>query len=301
MCVAHIVVDILGMNADFFSGLNKQQLTIIGVVGILILLVILGLTGIIPIFKSSQSLDPNFPTGKITLQVWGVGDEAAAFKGISESYQAQPVSKSVSVQYTKFDSVTAYEKALVTALAEGQGPDIFMVKNSWLQKDAAKLQPAPVGMVSPLMVSQAFPQAVYKDMVLTASDNQAYVFALPLHFDALALLYNKDIFNTKAIIYPPKTWDEVVGLIPTLREMDAQKNIQASPIALGTARGVSNFDDILPLLMMQSGATLNTANGVVFDDPAQKATSFYLQFANPVNPYYSWSDTMGSARDAFAA
>lgn len=301
MRIAHIVVDIPGMNADFFKGLNKQQLILIGVVGAIILFVILGITGIIPIFKSSQTLDPNFPTGKITLQVWGVGDEAAAFKDITDAYQAQAISKSVSVQYTKFDSTEVYEKALVTALAEGQGPDIFMVKNTWLSKDAAKLQPAPTSMVSPLGVNQAFPQAVYKDMVLTASDGQQYVFALPLHFDALTLLYNKDMFNAKAIVYPPQTWSEVVGLIPTFREMDTQKNIQTAPIALGSAHTISNFDDILSLLMLQSGATINTANGVVFDDPAQKAISFYLQFANPINTFYSWSDSFGNARDAFAA
>lgn len=291
---------LLGMNADFFSGLNKQQISIIGVVGVVLLIVILGITGIIPIFKKDQTVDPNFPTGKVMLQVWGVGDEATAFKDITTAYQAQAISRNVTIQYTKFDSVEVYEKALVTALAEGRGPDVFMVKNTWIPKDAAKLQPAPTSMVSPLVVKTAFPSAVFKDMVLTASDNQQYVFALPLHFDALALLYNKDIFNTKAIIYPPETWDEVVKHIPTLREMDAQKNIQGAPIALGSVKTIHNFDDILSCIMLQSGATINTANGVLFDDPAQRAISFYIQFANPTNPYYSWSDTLGSSRDAFA-
>ena len=289
------------MDANFFSGLSKQQITILAIVGGIILLIILGVTGIIPIFKSSTTLDPNFPTGKITLEVWGVGDEAAAFADITAAYQAQPVSKSVSVKYTKFDSIDVYEKSLTAALAEGRGPDIFMVKNTWIPKDAAKLQPAPLSMVSPLTIQQAFPQAILRDMVLTASDSQSYVFALPLHFDALALLYNKDIFNAKTIVYPPKTWDEVVQLIPTLRESDAQKNIQTSPIALGSARTIGNFDDILSLVMLQSGAVINTANGVLLDGPAQQAISFYLQFANPTNPYYVWSDSLGNARDAFAA
>ncbi len=289
------------MDANFFSGLSKQQITILAIAGGIILLIILGVIGVIPIFKSSTTLDSNFPTGKITLEVWGIGDEAAAFADITSAYQAQPVSKNVSVKYTKFDSVDVYEKSLTTALAEGRGPDIFMVKNTWIPKDAAKLQPAPLSMVSPLTTQQLFPQAVSKDMVLTASDGQSYVFALPLHFDALALLYNKDIFNAKAIIYPPKTWDEVVQLIPKLRELDAQKNIQTSPIALGSVRTIGNFDDILSLIMLQSGAVMNTANGVLLDGPAQQAISFYTQFSNPTNPYYTWNDSLGNARGAFAA
>lgn len=292
---------ILCMNTDFFSGLSKQQMIVLGVGGAIVLFVILGILGIIPIFKSSASLDPNFPTGKVTLQVWGIGDETSAFAAIQGAYQAQPVSKDVSIQYTKFDSVDAYETALTQALAEGRGPDVFMIKNDWVPKDVAKTVPAPLTLVTPLMVQQAFPQAVAKDVVLTATDNNQYVYALPLEFDALALLYNKDLFNAHAVVYPPTTWDAVVQLLPTLRETDAQKNITVSPIALGSAHTVQNFDDILSLLMLQSGAPIITQNGMMLDGPAQQAIAFYLQFANPTNVNYVWNDSLGNARDAFAA
>jgi ABC-type glycerol-3-phosphate transport system substrate-binding protein len=289
------------MNQNFFSGLNKQQIIILAIGIVVILIVILGVTGILPIFKADQQTDPNFPSGKITLQVWGVGDETAAFAQIAQSYKTQSVAKDVSVQYTKFDNEDIYQRTIVEALAAGQGPDLFMVKNSWIPKNLNKLYPAPTSLVTPLMVQQAFPQAVYMDSVKSATDGSQYVYGLPLHFDTLALLYNKDIFNAHAIVYPPTTWQAVVDSIPKLREMDARKNITVSPIALGTAATVQNFDDIVPTLMMQSGSTINnTSGGVLFDAPAQKAIEFYMQFANPTNLYYSWNDTLGNSRDAFA-
>ena len=275
-------------------------MVVLGIGGAIVLFVILGILGIIPIFKSSTSLDPNFPTGKVTLQVWGVGDETSAFAALGSAYQAQPVSKDVSIQYTKFDSADAYEKALTQALAEGRGPDVFMVKNDWIPKDAAKTAPAPLALVTPLMVQQAFPQAVAKDVILTATDNNQYVYALPLEFDALALLYNKDLLNARAVVYPPATWDDVIKLLPTLREADAQKNITISPIALGSAYTIQNFDDILSLLMLQSGSLIVAQNGMMLDGPAQQAIAFYMQFANPANVNYAWNDSLGDARSAFA-
>lgn len=289
------------MDQNFFSGLNKQQIAILAVGFIVVLVVVLGVMGVFPIFKSSSTADPNFPTGKIILQLWGVGDEGAAFAQIAEIYKTQPVAKDVAVQYTQFDNEDTYQKALVEALASGQGPDLFMLKNTWVPKNFNRLIPAPTILVTPLLVQQAFPQAVYMDGVKTATDGNQYVYALPLNFDVLALIYNKDIFNAHAIIYPPATWHDVVNLIPKLRELDVQKNIIVSPIALGTAATIQNFDDILPALMMQSGSAINNAEGkVLFDASAQKAIEFYIQFSNPTNLYYAWNDALGNSRDAFA-
>jgi ABC-type glycerol-3-phosphate transport system substrate-binding protein len=177
-----------------------------------------------------------------------------------------------------------------------------MVKNTWIPKDIQKLYPAPSTLLATLTVQKSFPQAVAQDTIKTASDGLAYVYALPLHFDALALFYNKDIFNAHAIVYPPTTWDEVVALVPKLRVQDEQKNLTRAAIALGSAKTSENFDDVLSALMMQSGATLINTNGeVVFDDAARKTTEFFLQFSNPSNTYYGWNDSLGNARDAFAS
>ena len=290
------------MTLDFFSGLSKQQVAMLAIGVVIILLVLLGVTGIIPIFKSGQNTDPNFPAGKVLLKVWGVGDEGAVFSQIGQTYKMQDIAKNVSIQYTKFDDEDTYQRALTEALASGQGPDIFMVKNTWIPKDIQKLYPAPSTLLATLTVQKSFPQAVAQDTIKTASDGLAYVYALPLHFDALALFYNKDIFNAHAIVYPPTTWDEVVALVPKLRVQDAQKNITLAPIALGSTKTIEIFDDVLTTLMMQSGATITKTDGqIMFDSQAQKATEFFLQFSNPSNVYYGWNDTLGDARDAFAS
>ncbi len=283
-----------------FQGLSRQQMIVLGIAGALVLILVLGIMGILPLFKSTTT-DPNFPSGPVILTMWGV-DNQADFADVFTAYQALPQAKNVKILYTQFNSVSQYEQALVNALAEGKGPDIFMVKNTWAYKDAAKGAPAPTTLVTPLMVQQNFPAVVGQDFLLQASNGQQYAFALPLYMDALGLIYNKDIFNTRGIVYPPQTWDQVLADVQQTRVQDASKNITQAGIALGSAVNITNVSDILSALILQQGSSIYTAaqGGVSLQTAAQQAVSFFLQFANPTNPYYTWNDGMPDARTAFA-
>jgi multiple sugar transport system substrate-binding protein len=285
-----IAGSLLGMN------FSRSQLIVIGAVGLIVILFVLGLLGIIPGFKKTATQDPNFPTGAVSLQIWGVGDDYAAFsdviKGYAETY------KNVKINYTKFDDSAAYQKELVNALAENRGPDVFMVHSSWVYQHWGKMYPASSLFLTPQAVSQLFPAVVSKDFVLSGN-----IFALPLNMDALALIYNKDIFNAKSIVFPPKTWDDFIAAVGKVREIDQNKKISLSAAALGAAYNIRNLPDILTALALQSGSIINNPNGdgVLFDDAFNRTVQFYTQFANPISPYYTWNESFDNSLAAFAA
>jgi multiple sugar transport system substrate-binding protein len=134
------------------------------------------------------------------------------------------------------------------------------------------------------------------------------LYALPLSIDTLALVYNKDLFNSANIAYPPKTWDDFQTDILKLRTLDAQGNLTRAGAAIGgSAATVSNAADILSLLMLQNGTEMVTSDrsSAAFASApggaGPAAFDYYLQFANASSPYYTWNESMGNAVDAFAA
>ncbi len=275
---------------------NKTQLMVIGIIAIVAIVFILGLMGIIPGIKKTTVSDPNFPTGSVTLQMWGVGDDYSVYNDIIKSYQG--VYKNVKINYTKFTDPVAYQQKLIDALAANQGPDIFMVNNLWVYSNWNKLYPAPSLLLTPQVFSQSFPAVVSKDFVLSGN-----IFASPLSMDALALIYNKDVFNSKGIVFPPATWDDFIADVSKITEIDQNKKISLSAAALGSAHNINNVPDILSVLAMQSGSTINNPSndGVILDDPFNKAVQFYTQFSDPVSPYYTWNESFDNSVSSFAA
>ncbi|MCX7616198.1 MAG: extracellular solute-binding protein [Patescibacteria group bacterium] len=276
---------------------DKNQIIILGIGFFIILVIVLGAVGILPIFqkKGQVSGDPDFPTGKVQLTIWGMGDPASAFEGVIQAYKN--LYKNVEIRYFKFDDPEAYQKELVNALAERRGPDIFMVHSSWVNENWGKLRPAPAKVITPQLVSQIYPEVVFKDFVL--SNN---VYALPLYLDSLALIYNKDIFSAKGVVFPPSDWEEVLDDVLKIRELDESKKISVPAIALGTSININNAPEILTLLMIQSGSPIaSSEGGISFDANAQKAFDFYLQFSDPLNPYYTWNEGLEDSLSAFAS
>ena len=279
---------------------TKNQLIIIGVVGLIVVVFVLGLLGIIPGFKKSASTDPNYPTGPVSLTMWGVGDEYSVYGDTVKAYQQ--LFPNVKINYVKYDDPNVYENELINAFAENRGPDIFMVKNDWVYQHWGKMLPANsfsnVSLITPQQVQALFPSVVYNDFVLNGG-----IYALPLNMDTLALIYNKDVFASDGIVFPPTSWDDLVADVTKIRQVDENKKITLSAIALGTAHNVNNLSDILSVLALQSGSKINNPNGtgVLFDSNFQNVVKFYTQFSDPISPYYTWNESFDNSITSFAA
>ncbi len=273
--------------------LSKRQLIIVG--GGVALVVII----VVVIFLSMRPKANTSTQAKLT--VWGTED-AVTFNDVLGTYAGAKIT------YTQIDP-SNYQQSLLSALAAGTGPDVFEIGNRALPQWKSVLAPMPATLAAqfgPLQLSQTFPDVVGQDFV-----SGGQIYGLPLSIDTLVMAYNKDLFNSAGIAFPPKTWDDFDADIVKLRLLNAQGQIIQSAAAIGGLEAsVPHAADLLALLMLQNGTTMTDAGlstaafasgGTSGGGTGLIAFNFYLQFASAASPYYTWSDTMGNAFDSFVA
>jgi multiple sugar transport system substrate-binding protein len=283
-------------------------------------------------------------TKPVVLTWWRVFDSGETVQPIVSAYRAMHPNVTIDYKTLRLDE---YENKLVNAMAEDRGPDILTLHNTWIPKYQNKLAPIPDTITVPFThiegsikkesvtqlvtnpglsvkdLKKNFIDTVADDVVLNVPaenpklPNVDKIFGLPLAADTLVMYYNKDLLNAAGIAQPPVYWtdstDSFQKMVPKLTKQDAQGNIVQSGAALGTAKNVDRFADILSLLMMQNGTKMKGSdNAAIFNQipvelsgrpnpPADDALVFYTDFANPAKEVYSWNDKMPSSLTAFAS
>jgi multiple sugar transport system substrate-binding protein len=232
---------------------------------------------------------------QVSLEMWGVFDDSDAYRDVIQEYlRMNPHVKTI--EYRKMD-VDTYEKDLLDALAAGNGPDIFMIRNGWLPAFSNKIAPADPGLINEKAYRDALVDVAGDDFV---SDGKVY--AMPLSVDSLALYYNKDILNVAGIATPPRTWQELLREVRPLTKIDAYGNVIQSAVAMGTAYNVNRSTDLLSMLFLQFGVAANSIGQTRADFSTQASTdsmTFYTQFASTSSPYYTWNPRLDYSIDAF--
>lgn len=252
-------------------------------------------------------------TVSASLEVWGVFDDNLAFNDAIKAFEK--ANKNIKINYKVF-TPQDYEKAVIDALAAGQGPDVWMMHNTWLPKDINKIQPMPAtinGSKTPLMTVRQF-KDTFVDVAAADLINGDKIYGLPLYVDTLALYYNKDMFATAGIAQPPQTWTDFQDDVQKITTYDASRNITRSGAAMGTARNINRGTDILMMLMLQSGVQMTDTDNVQAtfsrsvdgQNVGERSLEFYTDFANKgrgadVNGklVYCWDDSMHYSIDAF--
>jgi multiple sugar transport system substrate-binding protein len=275
---------------------QKQIIIIAGVVLVVLLGAVVMLLNIRSKSASQQA---------ITITIWGT-DSSRAFDDMISAYSGPGSGTQSDIKYVQIDP-SRYQTTLLAALAAGTGPDVFEISNRDLPQWESVATPIPTTLASEfsqVTLQSDFPDVVAQDFV---SDGQIY--ALPLSIDTLAMIYNKDLFNTAGIATVPTTWEGLETDLPQLRVVNAQGQITQAAAALGGSEtSIPNAPDIIFLLMMQNGTQMNSADGssVTFagnnagaDNAGLNAFNYYLQFANANNSNYTWNDGMGNALASF--
>ena len=204
----------------------------------------------------------------------------------------------VEVEYKKIASVATYEKALLEALAEGRGPDVFVIHHTWVESKRGIMAPAPSEIIDVRQVQDEFVKVVAEDAV-----RDGFVYALPTSVDTLALYYNEDLLNAAGVARPPRTWDEFQRAVERITKVSRLGIIEQSAGALGTAANINRAGDILQLLMLQSGlAILDPAAGRVdmANEAGERSLVFYTDFSNKSKQVYTWDLQQDFSIDAFA-
>ncbi|MBP7811766.1 MAG: extracellular solute-binding protein [Candidatus Moranbacteria bacterium] len=262
------------------------------ILGALVLFGALGILSGCGLRDSSRGMSYRIP-----LEVWGVFDDSDAYTPLFQQYRGvNPFIDNIT--YRKFGEET-YKKELLSALAAGNGPDIFAIRNSWMGEFQDKISPAPEYQLNEKEVRDHFVDVVAYDFV-DPSDQKIY--GLPLSVDSLALYYNRDIFNAAGITTPPKTWQELLIMAPKLTQIDQYGNIIQSALAFGTADNINRAPAILLGLMFAIGADLEDQYGRINffrTEAAQKAFEYYMLFSDVRLSEYAWNPSMHYSIDAF--
>ncbi|MFH1175109.1 MAG: extracellular solute-binding protein [bacterium] len=259
---------------------------------------------------------PQAKPKEITLEVWNLFDDSDAFRDIIADYKL--ANANITIKYYKKD-YAGYEDLILNSMAEGDGPDIFLINSQWVEKYMRKIVsmsqnipsaeevPKPFKKIGISDIEKDFADVVYDDVI---SDGKIY--ALPLSVDTLALYYNKDMFNNAGVPKPPTDWTDFKDVVRKLREVDEKSNIIKAGAAMGTAQNISRSSDLLMLLMAQTGTPMVGGNGSLasFDQmiasgenmisPGANALKFYTDFANSAHSFYTWNPKMESSIDVFA-
>ncbi|TCR61053.1 carbohydrate ABC transporter substrate-binding protein (CUT1 family) [Bosea sp. BK604] len=132
-----------------------------------------------------------------------------------------------------------YQTRLIAAKAAGRGPEVMQLFYGWLDTFiAGKL-------VQPL------PKATFKDAeiekdffpIVSAMKRDGQYYGLPTAVRAMALFYNKDLFQKAGLDpeKPPQTLDELVAAAKAIVRRDGAGNFQQVGMALDIARQDHNW------------------------------------------------------------
>lgn len=275
---------------------DKFQTILLGVFLAFFVFAVLVFSGILPIGQN-RSNDSQI-IGNIT--IWGTFDDSAVF-GIFEGLIA--TNKDLNINYVQKNETT-YDKELLQAFANGQGPDLFIISDSnFLQNESFAYE----------IPYTSYPKRTFQDTFIDGAQiflDENGVDALPLVVDPLVVFYNRNMLSNEGISAPPLYWDELFDLNNRLTKRRPDGTITESMIALGAYDNIENAKDILSMLFLQSGNKIvERLSGTTLIDIDRSGASlgslnnelvdFFVSFSNPLNQSYSWNRGLPNSKDLF--
>lgn len=262
----------------------------------------------------------------VKLTYWTVFGNVEELQKLAAVYKQMHPYVTIDIRQLRYEE---FDKIFVNALADDVGPDIISMHTRWLGKYSNRL----LSMPDSVKVANVMIQGKYQPQtIVTVEQNRmptidaikstyvagvaedvivgGKVYGLPLTYDTLAILYNKDLLDKAGIPLPPSTWDELVTAVKKTTIYDKKGAIVQSGIAVGTGTNTDNVFDILSALMLQNGVVMSAGNQVTFarslvqsatdQNPVLQSLRFYTDFARPTKEVYSWNDSFNNSMTEFA-
>ena len=234
-----------------------------------------------------------------TVVLWGTVPSTALSAPLEEFNEANP---SFVVQYVQ-KSAENFDRDLLEALASGVGPDLFFLPDNLAFSYANKIFTIPY---------TSYPLATFKNVFAGAGEvflSSRGVMAFPMSIDPLIMYYNRSILDANGVVYPPATWDDLTGMVPSLTKKDETNKIIKSAVALGHSSNVVHSKDILSALFIQAGNPIISESegrySSVLGSPIgnynlPSILKFYTDFADPNSPMYSWNKSFANSDAVFS-
>lgn len=268
------------------------------IIGVLVFAVIAGFL----FWKFAPSFNKK-PEEKIpvVINVWGLWEDENLMKPAIEEYKK--IRPDVTVNY-QFQSSQNYRTRTQTKISAGEGPDVYMINNSWTPMflKSGSISPAPIEVFAPSEYGQIFYPVIKEDftnyLAIKADEfnTKGKIYAIPRGIDGLALYYNTDILNAAGVAVP-KTWNEFRDAAFKLTVSDQANVIKTAGAAIGLTGNVDHWPDIIGLLFLQQPGAKIDAPG---DSNGADVLRFYTDFAR-VSEKRVWDNTFEPSTQAFAS
>lgn len=231
---------------------------------------------------------------EIVLNYWGLWEPEEAMRGVIMEWEKN--NPNIKINYS-FQSPVEYRERLQSALARGEGPDIFRFHLTWLPMFKNELEPVPSTVMSAFQFEKTFYPVINENLRYGTN-----YLGIPLMIDTLLLYYNEEIFQA-AGKSPPTTWDELRRVANELTIKDENGRIQTAGVALGVTSNVDHWSDILGLMMLQNKVDLTNPGECSFQAGEEiclgaDALTFFTIFSNVDGV---WDETLPSSTQAFAS
>ncbi|HVF69179.1 MAG TPA: extracellular solute-binding protein [Xanthomonadales bacterium] len=226
---------------------------------------------------------------KVKLVWWGLWEDTRVMQPlISEFQKSNP---NITIEYVKQDP-KQYREKLLTRINNETGPDIFRFHNTWVPMMSDVLLPLPTDVISPNELKTDFYPVVQKDMT-----GNGAIYGIPLGADTLALFINTELLES-AGVSPPQTWDDFVKAASTLTVKDPDtKKILTAGAALGTYGNITHAPDVISLLFIQQGISINKFPEASKDKKVA-VLNFYTSFSK--GDQRVWDSTLDESLLSFA-
>lgn len=283
--------------------MTKPRMFLFGAIFFFIVMLLWFIIGCPPLSKCPGTVPiEGPPPPRVILKVVGPWDSQKDLNDIISKFNAYKKKEAngfldVIIKYETITDKANYEDSIREMQFEGEGPNIYMIFNSWVPKYQEKILPMPPKMMSLSQFKNTFAKVTVDD--LTTSDGKIY--SLPFYVDTLALYYDEARFENEGLLEPPTTWNEFKNYVEKLTILDENGNIEKAGAAFGGGDNVNRSPDVLILLAMQNNFKQNSIGDLVsFNKPGSiDAVQFYTDFTNPTKRFYTWDENQIYSIDAF--
>ncbi len=276
----------------------------------IILLVVFGLlAGLAAAFFSGAIKLPNKASDSVTggaagkVIMWGTVSSRDLRETID--FFNKQLGGQITLSYVEKNPLT-FEKDLLDSFAFGGTPDVFLLSNDLITLYSDKVIEIPY---------EGFTQRMFSDTYIQAADvfkTETGILGYPFLGDPMVMFYNKDHFDSKGIVAPPKYWKDFSTLVPELTEKNELLEIKKSGVAFGESKNIKHFKEILLAMNIQLGnnvvvrdfnkglyASVFSGKSLISAKPAEETLKFFLEFSNPLKSVYSWNKSRPDSLTAF--
>ncbi|HVR43727.1 MAG TPA: sugar ABC transporter substrate-binding protein [Thermoanaerobaculia bacterium] len=180
-----------------------------------------------------------------TIELWGLGREGEVVVALLPEFERLHPDIRVRVQQIPW---TAAHEKLLTAFVGDSTPDLAQMGNTWVPEFEAiraleNLDPW-------IAASPGIDPGHYFEGIWATNEVDGSTYGVPWYVDTRLLFYRTDVFRDAGWNEPPKTWDEWIRLMDSIREKELTRwpaffatNEWQPPVILGLQTGSTILAD----------------------------------------------------------